>query len=104
MIGMSIERLVQPSIAEPTPGREATMDILVTLVIILIICLAVAPFFLLSGEFRGKSTAKDDGTGLVTPVPGTGDGPVFPKKPADSDADIDGGDDDEDPDATDDTP
>ena len=80
------------------------MDILITFVIILIICLAVAPFFLLSGEFGAKPKAKDDGTGLVTPVPGTGDGPVFPKKPADSDPDDDDGDRDEGPDATDDTP
>ena len=68
------------------------MDILITFVIILIICLAVAPFFLLNGEFRGKSKGKDGGTGLVTPVPGTGDGAVFPKKATDSesDSDVDG--------------
>lgn len=80
------------------------MDILVTVVIILIIGLAVAPFFLLSGEFRGKSKAKDDGTGLVTPVPGTGDGAVFPRKPADSDMDDDGNDADDGSDAFDDAP
>ena len=84
------------------------MDILITFVIILVICLAVAPFFLLSGEFGAKSKTRDNGTGLVTPVPGTGastgDGPLFPKKPADSDVDDDGGDRDEGPDATDDTP
>ncbi len=70
-------------------AKEAPVDILVAFVIILIICLAVAPFFLLNGEFRGKSKAKDDSTGVVTPVPATdaatGDGPVFPRTPADSD-------------------
>jgi hypothetical protein len=66
------------------------MDILITFVIILIICMAVAPFFLLSGEFGAKRKPRDDGTGLMTPVPGTGDGPIFPKKPADSNRDDDG--------------
>ena len=80
------------------------MDILITFVIILVICLAVAPFFLLSGEFGAKSKARDDSTGLVTPVPGTGDGAAFPRKPADSGVDDDGGDRDEGPDATDGTP
>lgn len=60
------------------------MDVLITFVIILIIVLAVAPFFLLSGEFGAKKARKDDGTGLVTPVPGTGDSAVFPKDRADS--------------------
>ena len=80
------------------------MDILITFVIILVICLAVAPFFLLSGEFGAKSKGKDDGTGLITPVPGTGDGAIFPKKPADSGGDDTGGDRDEGSDATDDPP
>jgi hypothetical protein len=80
------------------------MDILITFVIILVICLAVAPFFLLSGEFGAKSKGKDDGTGLITPVPGTGDGAIFPKKPADSGGDDNGGDRDEGSDATDDPP
>lgn len=67
------------------------MDILITFVIILIICMAVAPFFLLSGAFGAKKrTPRDDGTGLMTPVPGTGDGPILPKKPADSNRDDDG--------------
>lgn len=60
------------------------MDIVITFVIILIIVMAVAPFFLLSGEFRGKKGARDDGTGTVTPVPGTGDSAVFPKNRDDS--------------------
>ena len=44
------------------------MDILITFVIILVICLAVAPFFLLSGEFGAKSKARDDGKGLVDSI------------------------------------
>lgn len=80
------------------------MDIVITFVIILIIVMAVAPFFLLSDQFGRKPKVQDDGTGLMTPVPGTGDGPVFPKKPADSDADDDDGDRDEGPDSTDQTP
>lgn len=61
------------------------MDIVITFVIILVIVMAVAPFFLLSGEFGAKKPA-DDGTGTVTPVPGTGDSPVFPKNTDDSGA------------------
>lgn len=67
------------------------MDVVITFVIILVIVLAVAPFFLLSGEFGAKKAA-DDGTGTLTPVPGAGDGPVFPKNKVDSgdadDADV----------------
>ena len=59
------------------------MDVVVTFVIILVIVLAVAPFFLLSGEFGAKKPAAD-GTGALTPVPGAGDGPVFPKNNVDS--------------------
>ena len=60
------------------------MDVLITCVIILIIGLAVAPFFLLSGEFGARKAGKGDGTGPATPVPGAGDSPVLPKDQADS--------------------
>lgn len=60
------------------------MDVLITFVIILIIALAVAPFFLLSGEFGARKAGKEDGTGPVTPVPEAGDSPVLPKDRADS--------------------
>jgi len=47
------------------------MDILITFVIILIICMAVAPFFLLSAaEFGAKRKPRDDGTGSMTPCQG----------------------------------
>lgn len=80
------------------------MDIVITFVIILIIGMAVAPFFLLSDQFGRKPKVQDDGTGLVTPVPGAGDGPVFPRTPDDSGENDDDGDRDEGPDATDQTP
>ena len=73
------------------------MDIVITAMIIAIIGLSVLPFFLLSGAFgapkRGVKDQKDDGTGLVTPVPTDPAGPFPPRKRADSDND---GDDDED--------
>ena len=49
---------LDPSIAKPgtrAASQEAAMDILITFVIILIICLAIAPFFLLSGAFGAKN-------------------------------------------------
>ena len=77
------------------------MDILMTALIIGIIGLAVAPFFLLSGAFGApkrlkKGDAERNG-GLVTPVPADAGGP-FPgiaKKQThdtDSDSGSDGGD------------
>lgn len=67
------------------------MDILITGMIIAIIGLSVLPFFLLSSAFGAPKRKKDDGTGLVTPVPTDPAGPFPPKKKPDSDAD-DGGD------------
>jgi hypothetical protein len=66
------------------------MDVLMTFVIILIIGLAVAPFFLLSGEFQPKRKKADQGDGPITPVPTADGAPFFPKKSTDSDPDGDG--------------
>lgn len=66
-------------------------DILITGFIILIIGMAVAPFFLLSSAFGAPKRARrgeDRNDGPVTPVPTDGSGP-FPgiKKKADPDGD-----------------
>ena len=56
------------------------MDILITGMIILIILLGVAPFFLLSSAFgapKGGRKAEDDNTGPIVPVPTDASG-VFP--------------------------
>ena len=75
------------------------MDILMTALIIGIIGLAVAPFFLLSGAFGAPKRAKKDPEqkdGPVTPVPTDASGP-FPgigkknTQDPDSDSSSDGG-------------
>ena len=70
-------------------------DILGTGLIILIIGLAVAPFFLLSSAFGAPKRVKkprDKHDGPVVPVPTDASGP-FPgvKKQPDPDSDVDGG-------------
>jgi hypothetical protein len=78
-------------------------DILGTGLIILIIGLAVAPFFLLSSAFGAPKRVKkgeDQNDGPVIPVPTNADGPFpSPRKPhtdPDDDGDADDGDVDDD--------
>lgn len=70
------------------------MDILMTALIIGIIGLAVAPFFLLSGAFGAPKRARKDeperNDGPVTPVPTDASGPfpgVANRRDADGDSD-----------------
>lgn len=74
-------------------------DILGTGLIILIIGLAVAPFFLLSSQFgapKRTGKARDRADGPVTPVPSDAGGPFpgmknKPDQDSDGDGDSDGG-------------
>lgn len=70
------------------------MDILATGLIILIIGLAVAPFFLMSGAFGAPKSRKKDGDqndGPVVPVPTDASGP-FPGLKVKPDPDASSGD------------
>ncbi len=74
--------------------KHCPMDILITAMIIVILLLAVAPFFLLSSAFGAPKRAgkvKDANDGPIVPVPTDASGP-FPGPKKNDSPDDDGGD------------
>lgn len=72
-------------------------DVLATGLIILIIGLAVAPFFLLSSAFGAPKRVKkdkDEGDGPIIPVPADAGGPFPSSRKPHTDPDDDNGDED----------
>jgi hypothetical protein len=71
------------------------MDILITAMIIAILLLAVAPFFLLSSAFgapnRKKVKDANDGPVIPAPIDGSGPFPGAKKRDSEDDADSDDG-------------
>lgn len=65
------------------------MDVLITFAIILIIGLAVAPFFLLSGQFQPKKKDQSPEEGAMVPVPLGVESPFFPMRERESTSDDD---------------